>query len=518
MIAALAAAMPAVTGLLTATGVLVVFGLFAAFGYVLFDARNLAWREAGQSASNIARALDQEIARNVELYHLSLQAVRDGLRTPGVAELSPALRNLVLFDRAATARYLGSLLVLDAAGNIVIDSASPIPRKGNFSDRDYFRFHRDNPDPGLHISHPFQSRLERDYSFGLSLRLSNPDGSFAGIVIGTMRLALFHEMFGDISLGPHGAITLVMTDGTILMRQPFHYEDVGRNIAASHAGGDDLAHRLAVARSGLFEGTAVVDGITRLFAYSQVADYPLIVHVGFCVEDIFAGWEQKALTLGLMALALCAATVALVFLFRHELGARLHAEARLQEVNRELAKLARTDALTGLGNRLHFDQAAESEWNRAMRGQSSIAMLMLDADWFKAYNDRYGHPEGDRVLRALGACISECLRRAGDLGARYGGEEFAVLLPATDAAGALQVADKIHQALQQCAIEHAGSPIGRVTVSIGAAVAAPDFIHGGDVAGLLAQADQALYRAKQNGRNRTVLFQEAAVPGLALPI
>ncbi len=125
---------------------------------------------------------------------------------------------------------------------------------------------------------------------------------------------------------------------------------------------------------------------------------------------------------------------------------------------------------------------------------------MLDADFFKLYNDRYGHPAGDEVLRMIAGCIKANIKRGGDLGARYGGEEFAVLLPGTDLAGATVIAERIRQEIEECAILHSDSPVGSVTVSVG--VACHLVTMGDDLKALVQQADTALYEAKRGGRNR----------------
>jgi diguanylate cyclase (GGDEF)-like protein len=167
--------------------------------------------------------------------------------------------------------------------------------------------------------------------------------------------------------------------------------------------------------------------------------------------------------------------------------------------NHELARLAEIDGLTGINNRRHLDRISGVEWRRAQRERRAISLLLVDVDHFKAFNDLYGHVEGDECLRQVAGLIARAARRPSDFAARYGGEEFALLLPATDAEGARRVADGLREAVQAAAIAHGGSKFGVVTVSIGVASAMPD---GRAVEGdLLAEADRALYGAKRFGRN-----------------
>ena len=173
----------------------------------------------------------------------------------------------------------------------------------------------------------------------------------------------------------------------------------------------------------------------------------------------------------------------------------------LRLANEHLSRLSFVDSLTGLANRRRFDVAVDEEWRRARRHQTPLAIVFADVDGFKAYNDVLGHPVGDRCLAAVAGVFPGVAGRAGDLAARYGGEEFVVLLAATDHAAALAVAESLRAACEALAIPHPASPTGPViTLSLGVASCIPDEHH--SVEGLLAQADAALYRAKQEGRNR----------------
>ncbi len=186
-----------------------------------------------------------------------------------------------------------------------------------------------------------------------------------------------------------------------------------------------------------------------------------------------------------------------------DISQRKAAEDQLEEANRRLEALAGQDGLTGLANRRTFDDSLAREHRRAARDRSQLAMIMIDVDRFKPYNDHYGHPAGDEALRRVSRAIESTLRRPGDVAARYGGEEFAVLLPGVDESGAAIIADRIRRAVLGLAIEHDASPAGVVTISAGVASVAPGAFDS-SLATLVADADRALYRAKANGRNAIV--------------
>lgn len=169
----------------------------------------------------------------------------------------------------------------------------------------------------------------------------------------------------------------------------------------------------------------------------------------------------------------------------------------------ELQRLATRDGLTSVANRRSFDDMLNMEWRRASRESRALSLLMVDVDFFKRFNDTYGHQGGDECLRQVAAAMSGVVKRASDAVARYGGEEFAILLPATEPDGALIVAERIRAAVTALRLPHSGSEVAdHVTVSIG--VASIQVTGNGVPSSLVAAADAALYRAKHTGRNRVV--------------
>ncbi|MBB4260232.1 MULTISPECIES: diguanylate cyclase [unclassified Bradyrhizobium] len=180
-----------------------------------------------------------------------------------------------------------------------------------------------------------------------------------------------------------------------------------------------------------------------------------------------------------------------------------------KKLETRLETLAIEDSLTGLANRRRFDERLKEEWARAYRDRSSLALLMIDVDHFKAYNDEYGHPAGDACLRLVAKIIAAETQRAGDLAARYGGEEFAMLLPNTDAAGCALFGERIRSAIHEAGLVHATNPeSGCVTASVGGATCRPALERTAGVASLVEAADRALYAAKDAGRDRLAMSGE----------
>jgi diguanylate cyclase (GGDEF)-like protein/PAS domain S-box-containing protein len=183
-------------------------------------------------------------------------------------------------------------------------------------------------------------------------------------------------------------------------------------------------------------------------------------------------------------------------------------EAQLEAANARLQQLAHLDGLTGIPNRRYFDETLEQEWHRLRREEKTIAILMIDIDYFKAYNDTYGHIQGDQILKTVAYTLSHLVHRPADFVARFGGEEFVCVLPGTNEDGALKIAQDIQREIDRLAIPHRSSAIAKtLTLSIGVSCIIPSprrSLHN-----LIDGADQALYQAKRQGRHCIVLYQDA---------
>lgn len=187
--------------------------------------------------------------------------------------------------------------------------------------------------------------------------------------------------------------------------------------------------------------------------------------------------------------------------------ARVRNHMELKSYRDMLKNASRVDGLTNIANRRRFDETIQTEWKRAFRHSEPLSLLMLDIDFFKRYNDTYGHQAGDECLRKIAMNLAKSLKRPGDLAARYGGEEFACVLPGVSPNGAIKIAQRIHAAVRGLAMPHEDSDVAViVTASIGVATMMPTGNEGWDK--LVERADKALYQAKQEGRDRVVVFEK----------
>jgi two-component system chemotaxis family response regulator WspR len=173
---------------------------------------------------------------------------------------------------------------------------------------------------------------------------------------------------------------------------------------------------------------------------------------------------------------------------------------KLAEANRTLQKLSALDGLTGIANRRSFDETISKEWHRAMRNSKPLGLIMIDIDFFKLYNDHYGHQGGDDCLKNVASGLESAIHRDSDFLARYGGEEFSVVLPDTELDGAVKVAETMRESIHSMEIPHAKSKVSDfVSISVGVSSFVP--LQATEPEILIAAADQALYKAKEDGRN-----------------
>ena len=463
-----------------------------------YHSRGLELANASISASNTSHTLANQANSSFKMADTVLVSLVDKVEVEGWSAASTARLRALMLKHMARLPALQGLFIYDETGRWIANSSGTQFDGRNNSDRAYFQYHRQHPGRGVHIGDPIIGRTSGAWVIPVSRRIDHPDGRFAGVALATIKIDFFRKIYEGLDIGSDGRILMTLDDGTLLLRVPFDTGSIGRDTR----------------EKPLFRQHATdveIDGEAFLYSQSRVADYPAQIAVLRSKDVALRPWRESA-TLSYLALFVLIAGLLLLgrrvirqVALRDRLQRDLLAtKTALETANASLSAMAYVDGLTELFNRRYYEQTWEREHRRAFRNRTSLAVMMIDVDYFKRYNDRYGHLAGDECLSSIAQTIRRGLRRSGDLAARYGGEEFVVLLPDTDLAGAREVAEKIHADLAALALRHEASPHGTVTISIGAYAAMPERSDD-DERTFVARADAALYRAKEQGRNRTAV-------------
>jgi diguanylate cyclase len=470
---------------------------FAVEGWRAWRDYRLVYVTAEDSVKNLARATAQHAEDAVRQVDVLTAELRERVEGDGLANLNiPRIRAL-LDQQTQIMPQLQGLFIYAPNGDWVVTNQYITPENANNSDREYFNYHRTHPGRDIRIGQVVKSRSSRELIIPISRRLDNPDGSFGGVLLGTLKVSYFLDFYGDFKIDDKGALVLALRSGEVLVRRPFAAPAGVQSLAQSEI----FTRYLPQSNEGVAEVKAVIDNTRRLYAYRALTSYPLVVEAGLSRESFVGPWRHDLFKTGMVLLLLISVLGGFGAIVLAQLRTRLLLEKEIRAAHQVVQDMALTDSLTGLGNRRKLDLVLNNEIERARRQGSHLALIMLDVDYFKRFNDRYGHPAGDACLQQVACAIQQSLKRPADLAVRYGGEEFTVLLPETDSPGAGQVVEEMLEAIRALKIEHADHPLHVVTASAGVTVCAPANEQT-TPAGMIKSADAFLYMAKHKGRNR----------------
>jgi len=477
----------------------------------LWASRQGELEQTAISTANMARALASHAERSLNSADAVLAELVERAEEDGTGRLDSARMHARMVRITGESAEIQELFVYGADGTRLATSL-PALLPGSNIDREYFRYHMAHADTGSRIGKPIYSRSSGILTIPVTRRINHSDGSFGGVAMASLRLDFFGKFYDSFDVGQTGTIILAIDDGTLLYRRPFKPEMVGTSIA----GGPVFQLYKKTGTAGTAMLVARIDGIERLYSYRHVDGFPLLVATAQAKDEILRDWWIAVVKMScvvLFAVGMLAWGLRRMIRqlrVREALESELRAaRAALELRNVSLRQLADSDALTGLANRRRFDDTLAFEHERARRSGLPFSLVLLDVDFFKKFNDRYGHVAGDDCLRRVADAIATGPRRPTDLAARYGGEEFAIVLPDTDSEGARAVAEKIRLAVHALGIAHADSSCGAVTISLGVHTCHPAAEPGATPLACIEAADGLLYRAKQDGRNCLVTCAEA---------
>ena len=490
---------------------LVCISILALHIFFSWNVRNKDIDDAQVATANLSRALAEHAEATLTsadsvLFGMVQRLEVEGNDREALARLYPLLASYV-----KELPQLQGLFIYDQTGKWLVNSLDDSPWMLNNSDREYFIFHMTHTDRNAHIGLPVKSRSTGDWIIPISRRINRPDGSFAGVALATIPVDYFLKFYASFDTGKKGEILLASQAGILLAELPLQADSIGKNISNENLVSEHTRRN----KRGVALIQSPRDGLLRIYSYKRLEKYPLFVTAGVSYDEVLTGWRTETLlqSIGVLILVAMLAWLGKRLVNQIKLRAQaqqklLSAREQLVEMNKTLQKMALEDSLTGVANRRQFDVTLANEFNRAKRESRPLALLMIDVDHFKKYNDTYGHPAGDVCLQKIGKVIQ--MNRPGDLSARYGGEEFAILLPNTDLKGAVNVAEKICADVRSLNIPHGKNPTGIVTISVGAQSIVPT--KNCNLMDLVSAADKALYTAKARGRDQVCSSDDEIPP------
>ncbi len=472
----------------------IVFGLVAGlliclWGFVGFWSwweRNSLLSANDQVLEQLRTAVHEQTRSLFKQAETSLIAARHWMaehpgQDPGTA---PGFISLVDELRQASDGMIDIRMVtLDGTLRYIPDAGQT--RQTKVSDRDYFKAQFNQQTRGLYVAQPVVSRVTGKLGIPISMPVTKAGGKVA-VIFAAIELDRIAGSFEAERIKPRGTIAVIRTDGIFLFRSPMDSRIIGSSVAQSAMWTEHMGTN---PKGNYLTGLSPVDGMARVVTYMRVQDYPLVVDVSTALDDLLDSWRKHTAVVVLVALMLTAFTALLGFIL-------LRTMKKEELARHELEHLMLTDPLTGVGNRRMLELRLDDEILRAQRYHRALTAVYFDLDHFKKVNDHHGHDVGDAVLRQVADSLNANLRQS-DHVARLGGEEFVVLLTETGLDAALTLVERMRAAVAALSVPGLNQ---RITVSAGLA----QWREGDTAEALLRQADQALYRAKQTGRDRAI--------------
>jgi diguanylate cyclase (GGDEF)-like protein len=476
----------------------------------VYRARQVKLSETTTATANITQTMSEHAGNALNLADLLLSDLVERIEAEGHVAYAARLDRFMA-DRVARNAVLADLAVYNEDGELALDFPAQPPASPSLAGQ--LRRHRSDAGNTLFISGPAKHPVSGEWVLPLSRRVSKSDGTFGGVVAGNLRIKVLEDFYAELKIDSTGSLAVVLESGPLVLTRPHSERQIGGDMRRSVL---FQAWRQQPSQGAVFRTTTQGgQQVEHLYSYRRLKSYPVLVAVTLPTDQILADWWDSAY--------LSTAGVSLLMLIQLWLGIRLYGQValrdRLEKERRSLQKLlvkksrslrrqAFKDSLTGIANRRQFDTRLLREFNRCAVEGKPLALIILDVDFFKKYNDEHGHPAGDECLKTVAGCINNGRRRTQDLAARMGGEEFAILLPDTGLRGAIAVAESVRKTVAARTMHHLRDNPHSVTVSCGVHAVVPTLNMA--PADLIDAADRALYLAKTTGRNR--VRAEGALP------
>lgn len=483
---------------------LLIIGIFTAYTLII-GYENIYKREENRLATQ-AKIINDNLSAQLHSIKESLLSVREELEKTSFDNpnnLISVTDQLKTFVKILPT--LRTFVVIDKTGKPIASNREDI-LKYNYKEREYFLNIQNNPHKDqFFVSAPYKTVLGA-WTLNIGVPYLNANEEFAGVIIAVFEPEELKKLLSSVSYASDMVSSIIHGDGTLFLMSPFKEETLGINLNKE---GTLYSKYLNSKKTAVtLKGEALIFKKDTLVSFNIVKsedinlDKALYVAVSRDVDSVYASFKNEFFIItSLYVVLLIISIPGLYFIQKRRYISKLIELEAEDMLKQRLESFAYLDSLTEIPNRRYFDQVFDQEWRYCLRNQKELSIVLVDIDFFKMYNDTYGHQAGDVTLKEVAQALHKSLNRSHDLAARYGGEEFICVLPDTDISGAQIKAESLRFDVENLNIPHENSKTSNVvTISLGIATIIPrDDMNPSD---LLKMADEALYISKKDGRNR----------------
>lgn len=483
---------------------LIIIGIFTAYTLILGH-ENIYKREENRLTTQ-AKILNDNLSAQLHSIKESLLSVRDKLEKTSFDNpnnLFFVTEQLKTFVKILPT--LRTFVVIDKTGKPIASNREDILTY-NYKEREYFVNIQNNPDRDqFFVSTPYKTVLGA-WTLNIGVPYFNTNGEFAGIIVAVFEPEELKKLLNSVLYASDMVASIIHGDGTLFLMTPYKEETLGVNL---NKAGTLYSNYLNSGKSIItLRGEAYIFKKETIVSFHIVKpedvqiNKAIYVAVSRDIDSIYASFENEFFIITSLYLVLLLTSIpGLYFIQKRRYISKLIELEAEDMLKQRLESFAYLDSLTEIPNRRYFDQVFDQEWRYCLRNKKELSIILVDIDFFKSYNDTYGHQAGDVALKKVAQALHNSLNRSHDLAARYGGEEFICVLPDTSLEGAQIKAERLRADVENLNIPHENSKTSNVvTISLGIASIVPrDDMNPSD---LLKMADEALYISKKDGRNR----------------
>ncbi|WP_418186597.1 diguanylate cyclase [Aliarcobacter lanthieri] len=480
---------------------LVLLGLIILWS-IIAEIENISKREEDRLLTQ-ARIIDNSISLIINSLNEVFIYTQDRINQGMLNNKDELIHEFKFFTRAVP--IARTFAIINKDGKLIVSNREELVGFDS-TNRDYFTIIKNNQIKNrLYISSPYVTSLGT-WTITLSMMLEDKNGNFDGAMIATINPIMIKQILDSVSYSKDMRTSIISADGTLFLTTPNFDEILGTNI--KQEGSLFSQYLTRNEKSSILNGKTYISNINRLVGFLKLKpeyidiNEPIYVAISRDIDILYESFEEEISIYIFLYFILSIVLIPILYILQKRRYKLKLDEIETDRILKEkLEAFAYIDGLTEIPNRRHFDQVFEKEWEYCLRNNKTLCTILIDIDFFKKYNDFYGHQVGDECLKKVAQTLKNSLNRSHDFVARYGGEEFVVILPDTNFEGAIKIAEILRNSIKELNIPHKNSDVSNVvTISLGLSFVIPNNDITPEI--LLRRSDESLYQSKNTGRDK----------------